>query len=258
MPTLADIARFCDDLLGTAGFPDSTRALNGIQVDCDDDITKIAAAVDARERTIAAAHAARANLLLVHHGLFWGGLRPLQGPQLRRFGALLRSGIGVYAAHLPLDAHPDIGNGALLAGALGLTPTGTFGRYMGVEVGVSGQSEPLDTAELVAGARAFAAEYGGSVRTSPVAAGRRTERWGVITGAGASSDTISEAAERGIDTMIVGEGPHHTAIEAEEAGIVIIYAGHYATEALGVQALATRVAETFRIPWVFVHEPTGL
>ena len=258
MPSLAEIARYCDDLLGVNGFPDSTRALNGVQVDCSRDITKIAAAVDARERTIAAAHGAKANLLLVHHGLFWGGLRPLQGPQHRRFGALLRSDIGVYAAHLPLDAHPDIGNGALLARALGLAPTGTFGRYMGVEVGVTGRLEPLSTAELVARARTFAAEYGGTVHTSPVNAGRRTERWGIITGAGASNDSIAEAVERGIDTMIVGEGPHHTAIEAEESGIVIVYAGHYATETLGVQALAARVSETFGIPWEFLHEPTGL
>jgi putative NIF3 family GTP cyclohydrolase 1 type 2 len=159
---------------------------------------------------------------------------------------------------LPLDAHPDIGNGALLARALGLNPTGTFGRYMGVEVGVTGQLEPLNTAELVARARKFAADYDGTVLTSPVSAGRRTVRWGIITGAGASNDSIAEAVERGIDTMIVGEGPHHTAIEAEEAGIVIVYAGHYATETLGVKALAGRVSETFGIPWEFVHEPTGL
>ena len=258
MPNLADIARFCDDLLGVADFPDDARALNGIQVDTTAEITRVAAAVDARERTISAAAGIGAQLLLVHHGLFWNGLTPLRGPQLRRIDALLRAGIGVYGAHLPLDAHPELGNGVLLANALGLTPDGGFGRYLGVEVGVQGGGPPIDTARLVERAGAFAERHGGSVRASPLASGRITERWAIITGAGATSDTIAEAVERGADTLIVGEGPHHTAITAEEAGIVVIYAGHYATETLGVQALARRVAETFELTWEFVHEPTGL
>jgi dinuclear metal center YbgI/SA1388 family protein len=258
MPTLHDIARFCDALLGTPDFPDDERALNGVQVETSAEITRIAAAVDARERTIAAATAAGANLMIVHHGLFWGGLQPLRGAHLRRVDALLRSGIGVYGAHLPLDAHAEVGNGALLAAELGLAPDGGFGRYLGVEVGVRGTTSPIDTAQLVGRASAFAGKYGGTVRTSPIPSGRRTTSWAIVTGAGASSGSLAEAAERGVDTLIVGEGPHHSAITAEEAGIVVIYAGHYATETLGVQALARRAAETFDLPWEFVHEPTGL
>jgi dinuclear metal center YbgI/SA1388 family protein len=258
MPTLDDVARFCDALLATPGFPDDDRALHGVQVETSAEITRIAAAVDARERTIAAAATAGANLMIVHHGLFWGGLQPLRGANLRRIDALLRARIGVYGAHLPLDAHAELGNGALLAAELGLTPDGGFGRYLGVEVGVRGTTPPIDTAEIVGRARAFAAKYGGTVRTSPVSSGRHTTSWAIITGAGASSGSLAEAAEGGVDTLIVGEGPHHSAITAEEAGIVVIYAGHYATETLGVQALAKRVAETFDIPWEFIHEPTGL
>jgi dinuclear metal center YbgI/SA1388 family protein len=258
MPTLDDIARFCDDLLGLPEFPDDDRALNGVQVDTAAEITRIAAAVDARERTIAAAATAGANLMIVHHGLFWGGLQPMRGPQLRRFDTLLRGGIGVYGAHLPLDAHAEIGNGALLAAELELTPDSGFGRYLGVEVGVRGTATPIETVKVVDRAREFATRYGGTVQTSPIAPGRLTTRWAIITGAGATSDSIAEAHARGVDTLIVGEGPHHTAITADEAGIVVIYAGHYATETLGVQALARRVSETFGIPWEFVHEPTGL
>jgi len=257
MPTLADIARYCDDLLGIPGFPDDPRALNGIQVDTRTEITRLAAAVDARERTITAAAANGAQLLIVHHGLFWGGLQPLRGAQLRRIDSVLRSQMGVYGAHLPLDAHPEIGNGVLLAAELGLQPTGGFGRFLGIEVGVQGETS-LETGELVQRAGTFAARYGGTVRTSPIIPGRRTARWAIVTGAGAAPDTIAEAAERGVDTLIVGEGPHHTAISADESGLAIIYAGHYATETLGVQALARRVSETFGTTWEFIHEPTGL
>lgn len=258
MPSLAEIARYCDDLLRLPGFPDSSRALNGIQVDTTADIKKIAAAVDARLRTIAGARACGANLLIAHHGLFWGGLQPLRGPHLRRIEEILRAGLGVYAAHLPLDAHPEIGNNTLLARELELTPTATFGRHLDVEIGVMGTIDPSQTSELVDRVRTFAARYGGQVLTSRIEPNRRTTAWAIVTGAGAASDSIAEAVERGVDTLIVGEGPHHTAIEAEEAGIVVVYAGHYATETLGVQALAARVSGTFGIPWEFVHEPTGL
>jgi dinuclear metal center YbgI/SA1388 family protein len=255
---LADIARFCDDLLGVHGFPDDDRALNGVQVDTTAEITHIAAAVDARERTIASAVRGGAQLLIAHHGLFWSGLRPLRGAQMRRFDALLRAGLGVYAAHLPLDAHPEIGNGALLAAELGLRPDGGFGRHLGVEVGVRGHCDPIETGRLLDRARVFAERYGGSAKVSPIGEGRTTSSWAIVTGAGAGSDTLAEAEERGVDTLIVGEGPHHTAITADEAGLVVIYAGHYATETLGVQALAARVAQTFDLQWEFVHEPTGL
>ena len=258
MPSLAEIARYCDDLLGIPGFPDDPRALNGIQIDTDADITRIAASVDARERTISSAIAVGAQLLIVHHGLFWNGLQPLKGAQLRRIDAAVRARLGVYAAHLPLDAHPEIGNCALLARELRLNPSATFGRYAGVEVGVRGVAALIDTSELVERARVFAERYGGSVRTSPIPEKHRTQRWAVVTGAGAGPETLAEAAHHGIETLIVGEGPHYTAISAEEAGLVLVYAGHYATETLGVQALARRIAERFAISWEFVHEPTGL
>jgi dinuclear metal center YbgI/SA1388 family protein len=257
MPSLAEIAQHLDALLRTREIPDYPNALNGVQVDTERDILRVAAAVDARERTIRAAVDSGAQLLIVHHGLFWGGLKPLRGPMLRRVQALISSGLGLYASHLPLDAHPELGNNALLARELGLTPTGGFARFQTVEIGVMGETE-LPTVRLIERADAFARHYGGSVRHSPAEADRLTRRWAICTGAGADRATLQEAAERGIDTLIVGEGPHWTAIDGDELGITIIYAGHYATETLGVRALANYVSRAYGIPWTFIDMPTGL
>lgn len=257
MAALAEITQYLDDLLRIAEIPDYPNAVNGLQVDSDDDIVRIAAAVDARERTIRDAAAAGAKLLLVHHGLFWGGVRPLRGPAFRRMDALITGRLALYSAHLPLDAHPTLGNNALLARALGLTQSFGFARHHTIDIGVGGDSNS-PTSEIVARAAEFAQRYGGSVRHTASEPGRATRRWAICTGAGASHDTLAEAALRGVDTLIVGEGPHWTAIDAEELGIVVIYAGHYATEALGVQALAADLSAKFQIPWSFLHVPTGL
>jgi dinuclear metal center YbgI/SA1388 family protein len=257
MTTLTRIANELDSLLRTADIPDYPQAINGVQVETQADIVKVAAAVDLRERTIRSALEAGANLLLVHHGLFWGGLQPLRGPYYRRIHALLAAGMGLYSSHLPLDAHPEIGNNTLLARELGLTPTAGFARYQTIDIGVRGDAD-IATSELVARAGTVARRWGGTVRTSPLDPSRATKRWAICTGAGASADTLREALEHGIDTLIVGEGPHWTAVDADEMGIVIIYAGHYATETFGVRALADHVARTFDLPTVFIDIPTGL
>ena len=257
MTSLTQIAHELDAFLRTDGFPDYAQALNGVQVENHADIVKVAAAVDLRERTIASAAEQGANLLLVHHGLFWGGLQPLRGPHFRRIHALLSSGIALYSSHLPLDAHPDVGNNALLARELGLTPSAGFARYETIDIGVRGESD-IATADLIAAADVVARRWGGAVRSSPSAPHRVTRRWAICTGAGASADTLREAVESRVDTLIVGEGPHWTAVDADELGIVIIYAGHYATETFGVRALADHVARTFNLPTVFIDVPTGL
>jgi dinuclear metal center YbgI/SA1388 family protein len=255
--TAADIGRYLDELLRINEIPDFDGALNGIQVESDAPIVKVAAAVDARERTIRGTADAGANLLLVHHGLFWGGLQRLRGAFLRRIRLLLEREIAVYSAHLPLDMHAELGNNVLLAREMGLVPTTGFARYKSVDIGVAGTSD-VPTVELVARAIRFARAHGHEVRTAGAVDGKVTRRWAICTGAGAGHDTLREAADGGHDTLIVGEGPHWTAIDAEEAGLTIIYAGHYATETLGVRALATHVASVFDLPWVFVDAPTGL
>jgi dinuclear metal center YbgI/SA1388 family protein len=255
--SVESIARYADALLETGNSGDYTNALNGLQLENRSPISGIAAAVDFSSRSIQGAIATNSNLLVVHHGMFWSGLEKLTGNVYRRLQKLVESDIAVYASHLPLDRHPTLGNNALLARELGLEPTGGFARFENVFIGVSGESD-IETSVLATRARQFAATEGGDVRVSPSKQGRRTKRWAICTGAGAAGDTLREASAMGIDTLIVGEGPHWTAVQADENDLVIIYAGHYATETLGVRALAQHLAERFNLPWHFVSAPTGL
>jgi dinuclear metal center YbgI/SA1388 family protein len=256
MTALADIAQSLDDLLRVRDVPDYPNALNGIQVTNRTAIRRIAAAVDLSARTIEGAIASDSNLLVVHHGLFWGGLQPLVGNLHERVRLLIENDIAVYASHLPLDVHPTHGNNVLLARALGLEPVTGFGVYHGVSVGVQGQAD-VDTSVLVERTRAFSRMHATELRTTPVPTTHRTRRWGLCTGAGASADTLHEAADSHLDTLIVGEGPHWTAVDAADQGLVVLYAGHYATETLGVRSIAEWASELFSIPWTFIDAPTG-
>ena len=257
MPRLDDIVLDLDQLLMTAETPDYGPALNGLQLANSGDVRGVAAAVDYSMAGVEGAIAAGANLLLLHHGMFWSGAQPIRGAAYERLKRLLAHDVAVYASHLPLDRHPSLGNNALLARELGLEPTGEFARYKTIAVGVRGEAD-VATAELAARAGRLAASFGGTVVATPHDASRRTRRWGICTGAGASSESLQEAAALGLDTLVVGEGPHHTGVEARELGIVVIYAGHYATETLGVRALGKYVSEKYDIPWTFIDAPTGL
>lgn len=257
MTTTAHITEYLDQLLDVRSIPDYGNALNGLQLANQGEITKIAAAVDFSSQTIGRAIEMEANLMIVHHGMFWSGLQQLRGPAYARLKALLDNDVAVYAAHLPLDKHPGLGNNPLLAAALGLVPTGEFARYKTIFIGVRGESE-VRTADLYEKARLFAQAHGGDARATPILEGQITRSWAICTGGGASLDTLHEAAASGIDTLIVGEGPHYTAVEANELGIAVIYAGHYATETLGVRALSAHLSDKFGLPWTFVEAPTGL
>lgn len=251
------LAAHLDELLAVASTPDYPTAMNGLQVANGSPVHRIAAAVDASRRTIDGAIDAGANLLLVHHGLFWSGSQPVTGPRYQRLKLLLDNDIAVYSAHLPLDAHPTLGNNVLLADSLGLAPEGAFGAWKTIHIGVQGSSE-LRTSELLGRASTFAAQHESRAHSTPFHDSRVTRRWAVVTGGGAGAETLAEARERGIDTLIVGEGPHWTAVDAPEQDLVIIYAGHYATETLGVQALAAHLEREFGIPWSWIPAPTGL
>ena len=257
MPMLNELASFLDSMLDVAGIPDYTNAVNGVQVANFGAINGVATAVDFSTDSVNGAINSGARLLIVHHGMFWGGVQPLTAHRHSRLWALLTHDVAVYSAHLPLDVHPEIGNNALLAKRLGLEANGGFAKYKTIDVGLSGVSN-IPTRLLAERAAALAQEFGGRLVTSPFAPDRVTRAWGVCTGAGADSETLREAAERGLDTLIVGEGPHHTAVEARELGIVVLYAGHYATETLGVRALGELLAQRFKISSTFVDNPTGL
>ena len=256
MAKALEIARFADDLLRTSEIPDYPNALNGLQVGNTAEISKIAAAVDFSSRTVRGAIGAGANLLLVHHGAFWGGIAPLTGRRLDLFRELITGPLGVYSSHLPLDCHATIGNNTLLAKRLGLSPNAGFGEFNGIKVGVAGESA-MTLRDLVATTSSFAEEHGGHVHATPHDPDDVVGKWAMCTGSGADAGSLSEADDRGIQTLIVGEGAHWTAVHAEENGITLIYAGHYATETLGVQALASAIGKEFGIPWEFIAAPTG-
>ena len=255
--TSASLADYLDRLLDVSQHADYPNALNGLQVANRSPVRRIGAAVDLSLRTIQAAQSSGVNFLIVHHGMFWGGLQRIVGTTYDRLHALLDADIAVYSVHLPLDSSPAFGNSTLLARKLGLVPTGGFAKFGDRYVGVSGEGD-VPTVELVKAVAAFASAFATTVRTTPVAVDQRTKRWAICSGAGASSETLREAAAARIDTLIVGEGPHHTAVDAGELGVTVLYAGHYATETLGVQAIAERVASEHGVPWEFLLAPTGL
>ena len=257
MAELNAIVAHLDGLLRTAAVPDYAGAMNGLQLAGAREVRRVAAAVDFSTAIAREAVRAEAQLLLVHHGMFWGAPQPIVGSRYDALSSLIAHGVGVYSSHLPLDAHPQLGNNVLLAQALGLEPSAGFATFKTIEVGVSGESD-IPTSTLLERVTAFARQWGGSVVAPVLAPGRITRRWAICTGAGADSDTIREAQVRAIDTMIVGEGPHHTAVQARDLDIVIMYAGHYATETIGIRALAEHLARQFRLDWVFLDAPTGL
>ena len=248
---LAEIARFLDEYLEVERFPDYPNALNGLQVEAPQGVERVAVAVDASESVIESV-CDWADLLVVHHGLFWGGLQPLTGPHYRRVKLLVESGTALYSAHLPLDGHPEVGNGAVLARRLGLASRKAFGEYKGMHVGWRGTLAATPLAELAANLSALT---GDRVRTLPGGPDTVTSA-GIVTGGGASM--LHEAAARGLDVLITGEASHHHAIEAAELGVSVLLGGHYATEVWGVKAVMALLEDRFGIEGRFVDSPTGL
>ncbi len=226
-------------------------AMNGLQVEAEGPIGRIAAAVDACQATVDAAAALNANLLLVHHGMFWGDAQPVTGRHHRRLKRLFDNDIALYSAHIPLDCHPQVGNNAVLVARLGIGDVGPFGDYHGTAIGLMGtlatsRDELVNQLSDILGSAAQVIAGGPS----------SVQKIGVVTGGAGSM--IGQARDAGIDTFITGEGNHHTYFDAEEWGINVIYGGHYATETFGVKALAAHVEEKFGIPWAFIDHPTGL
>jgi dinuclear metal center YbgI/SA1388 family protein len=251
MAALQEIVRCADKELRLAEIEDYPNALNGVQIENSGEVTKIGAAVDASTRTMEMAVAAGIDLLVVHHGLFWPGLRAVTGPLYRTLKLGIEHNLALYSAHLPLDLHPRIGNNALLAAALGLADTEPFLEMKGVPIGRIAKAT-LRRDELIA---KLEESLGGPVRcigTGPM----EIKCIGIVTG-GAGGE-IYTAAQAGIDTYITGEAPHWAAVAAEELGVNLFLGGHYATETFGVKALAAELAEKFGVPWEFLDHPTGL
>jgi dinuclear metal center YbgI/SA1388 family protein len=252
---LTDIVAYADEFLRIRQVADERNAVNGLQVENSGSVSSIVAAVDASQATIAGVPPGA--LLVVHHGLLWDGNVPLTDRRFRRVAALFESDVALYSAHIPLDLHPEVGNNVVLADRLGIEVEGWFGDYKGSPIGVWGFAPARVTAReaLLSEVNHALGTFGPGARL--IAGGpERVSRVGIITGG--AGNMIGEARSAGLDTYITGEGPHHTYFDAVEWGLNVIYAGHYATETLGVQALASHLGERFDLEWEFHDHPTGL
>ncbi len=252
MHPLKTITDWLDDCFADIDIEDATRACNGLQVESSGHIKKVAAAVDACEFTIRRAIEAGASLLIVHHGLFWNEPHPFTGFRYRKLKLLLDGDLAIYSMHLPLDAHPEIGNNVLLAKAMGLEPGEAW-----MEFGGSTPVGRLCTVDLSRDELQdrLAAAVNGPVHVCP-GGPQQLAKVGIVTG-GAGND-VARAAELGADTLISGEASHWAYPLAEELGVNLLLGGHYATETFGVKALAEKAANHFDLEWQFIDHPTGL
>jgi dinuclear metal center YbgI/SA1388 family protein len=248
---LAEIVRECQRLLRPETFTDWDGAVNGLQVENSGAVTRIAAVVDASFATIKLAVAVGADLLIVHHGLFWAPTVPWTGKRREMLQLLIENNLAVYSSHLPLDAHPRLGNNAQLCAALGFKKLKPFffekGRFIGWQT-----RQKISRHEL-------SEKLGKVLGRAPVlltGGPEECQKIGVVTG-GAGAE-LKIAAKEGVDAFITGEGPHWTHALAEHSGINVFYGGHYATETFGVKALAAVLSKQFRVPWSFLDHPSGL
>jgi dinuclear metal center YbgI/SA1388 family protein len=245
-----EIIRFCDELLDVGSFED--YGPNGLQVPGAAEVTRVATGVSAHRELIERAVAQLADLLITHHGLFWDFLpRALSEAMAARLRIALGAGLSVAGYHLPLDAHPEIGNNALIAGRLGFEASGEgFAAAKGRPVGiVARHAEGVPAEELFAQVRDL-------TDREPLVfdAGPDTVRsLGIVSGGGASF--AHEAVELGLDALLTGEPAEHVMADAREGGLHFIAAGHYATETFGVRRLGEMVAERFGVEHEFIAVP---
>ncbi len=246
---LSQITEYLDDFLMIPHIPDSS--LNGLQVETDCNITKAALAVDATLETFEQAKTKTAELIIVHHGLFWDKV-PIRGPLYRRVRYLIENRIGLYAAHLPLDMHSEVGNNAELAKILGIEDARPFLRYKGSLIGLVGEVETMNIHEV---ARLLGNHIQGDIKIFPLGK-REITRVAICSGGGGQD--LNQAIETGADLYLTGETSHEAVALARDAEINIMFAGHYATETLGPKALGKHIETTLGLPTVFIEAPTGL
>ncbi|WP_370293654.1 Nif3-like dinuclear metal center hexameric protein [Deinococcus sp. KSM4-11] len=246
-----DLVAWLNDYLHVGAFKDVS--LNGLQIEGTDVIRRVAASVDTSVKTLQHAADSGADILLVHHGLFWGKPLPITGPHRERIRTAIQADLNLYAAHLPLDAHAEVGNNAMMARALSLGGIIPFGEFAGQTIGVAGDlpfelslQDFADRIQKLTGEICLV--HGGGVPT--------VRRLGICSGEG--SGLIPEAAALGLDTLLTGEPAHKHFNDAFEYGVNVVFAGHYETEVFGVRALAAKVEDQFGLPWQFLHHPTGL
>jgi dinuclear metal center YbgI/SA1388 family protein len=248
-----EIIAFCDELLDSGSFED--YGPNGLQVPGADEVSKVAMGVSANLETLKGGVDAGAQLVLTHHGLLWGDqLSPLSVPLASRLRAVLCANVSVAAYHLPLDAHPEIGNNALLRDALGLEPDGRpFGQAKGSAIGLVGRApEPIDVGELARRLKEAVGQEPLVFEAGP----ERISAVGIVTGSGGFA--LHEAGPMGLDALVTGEPSEPVMGEAREYGVHFLAGGHYATERSGIRRLGELVAERFGIEHEFIDVPNPI
>jgi dinuclear metal center YbgI/SA1388 family protein len=246
-----ELVGYLDDYLHVKTIEDDSS--NGLQVEGSEDVIRLAFAVDAGLAAFQGAQAAGAQMLVVHHGLFWGKPILITGIHRRRLGQLFDAGLSLYAVHLPLDFHPEVGNNATLARWLRLDEAAPFGDYKGQPAGIAGQ---LPQALSLDRFGEFVEESLGEplVRVWPFGPAT-VRRVGIVSGGAAF--LIDQAAEAGVDVYLTGEMSHTYYHQARELGLNVVFGGHYATETAGLKALSAHLVERFGLETTFLDLPTG-
>lgn len=245
MALLTDIIAFCDERVNCAGIQDYRGAYNGLQLENRGTVSKIGAAVDAGQLPFERAIAANIDLLIVHHGMYWGSILPLTGSKLHKIKTCLDGNLAVYGSHLPLDAHPEIGNNAIIAQHLGLKAMGAFCEFEGTAIATiaehnASRTTLADKLKSLFPKTFTAIEYGSE----------HPQRVAILSGSGRAA--LAEMKNLAIDTLITGELRQEHFNLAQEQQFNLYPCGHYATEVFGVQALAAEVAAQFDLPWEFI------
>ena len=246
-----ELVRYLDQYLRIGEIRD--YGPQGLQVEGRPEVRRIVGMVDAHLPSVQEAIVAGADLLLVHHGILWGGARPVRGNHARMLRSFLAADLNLYAAHLALDAHPEVGNNVELARRLGLEVSEWWAPYNGVPLGVIGApAEALSFAGLV---DRFTSAVGAPVLVQPEGP-EVSRRVAILSGGGAKE--IETAASLGCDTVVTGETSHAQFYDAQDFGVNVLYGGHYTTEIVGVQALGAHLAERFGLDFQFIDLPTGI
>ena len=248
---LYDLTKFLDEYLAVEGVDDV--ALNGLQVEGGPEVNKIALVTDACIATFKKAASLRSDLIFAHHGIFWGKQYALRGIHAERVKFLLENGISLYAAHLPLDLHPEVGNNVELIRLLDFDVTDPFGNYHGTPIGFIGRRKKpvslqtiLDTLTKELHADPLVYRFGSDhIKTIAAVSGR-------------GSSVLEQVTGTDVDLFITGEADHTSYHLAKELKINLIFSGHYATEILGVQCLGNLLHKRFGLDTVFIDVPTGM
>jgi len=250
MASLSQLVEYCDKRTRRPSFKDFPGAHNGLQVANDGRVTRIGAAVDAGKVPFERALERGVDFLIVHHGLFWGGVQPLVGPVYDRYSALVRGNCAVYSSHLPLDAHEEVGNNVIIARQLGLKPRRQFLPHENELIGWIAPNK-FKRSQLIARLEEL------YPRVIAIECGSATPKH-VAFCSGSGNGSVPHLLAAGVDTLITGELREEWYNYAEEHRLNLLCCGHYATEVHGVKALAAELAKKFRLPWEFIETENPL